>query len=101
MSCEKTEIYCALGPPKSQPRTLDFEKERGCRVSERKGRGGKISIDSLEDLALSSKESNNDVDKITELESQCEPNGFIGTKIGQFFHTYHWVIFQILCLVQI
>ena len=78
MSCEKNDIYCALGPPKSQPRTLDFEKERGWKVSGRKGRGGKISIDSLEDLALSSKESDNDVDKTTNSEFPCETNDSIG-----------------------
>ena len=85
MSCEKTEIYCALGPPKSQPRTLDFEKERGCKVSERKGRGGKISIDSLEDLTLNSRELNNDVDKTTDSESQCKPNDSIGTENNNFY----------------
>lgn len=85
MSCEKTEFYCHVGPPKSQPRKLDFEKLRGEKVSERKGRGGKISIDSLENLTLSSKTSNNDSDQTTDSDRQWMPNDSAGSKTPIFF----------------
>ena len=56
MSKERKEFYCALGPPKTQPRTLDFEKERKWKVSGRKGRGEIWHANSLENLSLNSKE---------------------------------------------
>ena len=77
MSGEKSESYCALGQPKSQPRTLDFEKERGWKVSGRKGRGGKISIDSLENITLSSNEHSNNLDQTTDRDLQWTPNDSI------------------------
>ena len=56
MSQERKQFYCALGPPKTQPRTLDFEKERKWKVSGRKGRGEIWHANSLENLSLNSKE---------------------------------------------
>ena len=56
MSEEQKQFYCALGPPKTQPRTLDFEKERKWKVSGRKGRGEIWHANSLENLSLNSKE---------------------------------------------
>ena len=81
MSGEKSEFYCALGQPKSQPRTLDFEKERGWKVSGRKGRGGKISIDSLENITLSSNEHSNNLDQTTDPEHQWTPKNYIAGTI--------------------
>ena len=56
MSEGRKQFYCALGPPKTQPRTLDFEKERKWKVSGRKGRGEIWHANSLENLSLNSKE---------------------------------------------
>ena len=56
MSEERKQFYSALGPPKTQPRTLDFEKERKWKVSGRKGRGEIWHANSLESLSLNSKE---------------------------------------------
>ena len=36
MTAVKKEVYGVLGPPKTQPRTQDFDKIRGCKVSGRK-----------------------------------------------------------------
>ena len=56
MSEGRKQFYCALGPPKTQPRTLDFETERKWKVSGRKGRGEIWHANSLENLSLNSKE---------------------------------------------
>ena len=57
MSEERKQFYSALGPPKTQPRTLDFEKERKWKVSGRKGRGEIWHASSLENLSLNSQDS--------------------------------------------
>ena len=56
MSEDRKQFYSTLGPPKTQPRTLDFEKERKWKVSGRKGRGEMWHANSLENLSLNSKE---------------------------------------------
>ena len=74
MSEERKQCYCALGPPKTQPRTLDFEKERKWKVSGRKGRGEIRHADSLENLSLNSQESLDDDTLKTKTSSPKEYN---------------------------
>ena len=72
MSKERKEFYCALGPPKTQPRTLDFEKERKWKVSGRKGRGEIWHANSFENLSSNSQESLKDDTLKTEASSPKE-----------------------------
>ena len=72
MSEERKQFYCALGPPKTQPRTLDFETERKWKVSGRKGRGEIWHANSLENLSLNSQESLYDDTLKTETSSPKE-----------------------------
>ena len=60
MTAVKKEAYGVLGPPKTQPRTQDFDKIRGCKVSGRKGRGEKICLESLTNLSLNEETRNGD-----------------------------------------
>ena len=72
MSEGRKQFYCALGPPKTQPRTLDFETERKWKVSGRKGRGEIWHANSLENLSLNSQESLYDDTLKTETSSPKE-----------------------------
>ena len=60
MTSDKCEVYGVLGPPKTQPRTLDFEKVRDCKVSGRKGRGEKFCPESLSNLSINDQTKNGD-----------------------------------------
>ena len=60
MTSDKCEVYGVLGPPKTQPRTLDFEKIRGWKVSGRKGRGEKFCPESLSNLSINDQTKNGD-----------------------------------------
>ena len=53
-------LYGILGPPKSQPRTQDFETIRGSNGSGRKGRGEKVCIEPLTNLSLNEETRNGD-----------------------------------------
>ena len=56
MSCTKKEIYGVLGPPRSQPRKLQFIPESG-----RRGRGEKLCSSSLQNLLLNTEKENGDI----------------------------------------
>ena len=58
MSSDKKEVYGALGPPKTQPRTLDFEEIRGWNVSGRKGRGEKLCNEFSNNLSINENQIN-------------------------------------------
>ena len=58
MSSDKKEVYGALGHPKTQPRTLDFEEIRGWNVSGRKGRGEKLCHDFSTNLSINENQIN-------------------------------------------
>ena len=94
MTSDKCEVYGVLGPPKTQPRSLDFEKVRGWKLSGRKGRGEKFSPESLSNLSINDQTKNGD-EVALETENSLEQRIHTGKEIQNEFTIFsHCLILQ-------
>ena len=92
MTSDKCEVYGVLGPPKTQPRSLDFEKVRGWKLSGRKGRGEKFSPESLSNLSINDQTKNGD-EVALETENSLEQRIHTGKEIQNQFIIYSYYLF--------
>ena len=92
MTSDKCEFYGILGPPKTQPRSLDFEKVRGWKVSGRKGRGEKFCPESLSNLSIND-QTKNGYEVEIETESSLQQRIDTGKEIQYQFTIYsHYLL---------
>ena len=91
MTSDECEVYGVLGPPKTQPRSLDFEKVRGWKVSGRKGRGEKFSPESLSNLSINDQTKNGD-EVALETENSLEQRIHTGKEIQNQFTIYSYYL---------